>query len=100
MASRSRTLYIGFTGRLPTRVWQHKTHAFDGFSAKYRCERLVYYELYQDVQNAIAREKQLKKWPRATKLKLIETANPTWLDLAEDWYKDMNTSGQLRMRGD
>ena len=87
MASRSKTLYCGVTGDLTKRVWQHKNHVFDGFTDKYRIERLVYYERYGQVVNAITRETQVKKWSRAKKITLIERENPTWIDLAEDWGK-------------
>ncbi len=64
MASRSLTLYIGFTSNLQVRVQQHKDDVFDGFSKQYQCHRLVYFERYQTAQVAIAREKQLKRWSR------------------------------------
>jgi|SRR5579871_1467066 len=87
ISSSRRALYLGMTGKFRDRVWQHKTHAFEGFSSKYNCTRLVYYEVYDDVRRAIAREKQLKRWSRAKKDALIERFNPTWRDLAEDWFK-------------
>jgi putative endonuclease len=87
ISSSRRALYLGMTSLLRNRVWQHKTHAFEGFSSKYNCSRLVYYEIYDDVRRAIAREKQLKRWSRAKKDVLIEKFNPTWRDLAEDWFK-------------
>jgi putative endonuclease len=86
MASRSRTLYCGVSGDLHKRVWQHKNHVFEGFTADYNIERLVYYEQFYDVRNAIDREKQVKRWSRAKKLTLIARMNPTWLDLSEGWY--------------
>ena len=87
VASRSRTLYIGITGDLRMRVYQHKEklHA-DGFAATYNCDRLVWFERFMDPSNAIAREKQLKGWIRAKKIALIEKSNSTWEDLSEDWY--------------
>ena len=87
MASRSRTLYIGFTSELMVRVQQHKNDVFDGFSKKYQCHRLVYFEKYQMAHSGIAREKQLKRWSRAKKLTLIERENPAWADLSEEWGK-------------
>jgi putative endonuclease len=87
IASRSRTIYIGFTSDLENRVWQHKNDVFDGFSKQYACHRLVYFEDYQTAVVAIAREKQLKRWSRAKKLALIEKVNPTWEDLSEAWGK-------------
>ncbi len=69
------------------RVWEHKHDLIEGFSATYRCHRLVYYESFDDVRKAIDREKQLKRWSRAKKVRLIERTNPTWEDLAEDLGK-------------
>ncbi len=86
MASRSRTLYVGVTGDLLRRVFQHKWKEHDGFSAKYNCDRLVWFERNQDVTKAIAREKQLKNWGREKKLALIGRTNPAWVDLSKDWY--------------
>jgi putative endonuclease len=87
VASRSRTLYIGVTGDLHRRVFQHKWKEYEGFSAKYNCDRLVWFEHYEEPAKAIARETQLKKWNRAKKIVLIERMNPTWLDLSRDWYE-------------
>ncbi len=87
LASRSRTLYVGVTSKLHKRVWQHKNKVFDGFTAKYNIDRLVYFENYDDMCVAINREKQLKRWSRKKKLFLIEKLNPTWIDLAEEWYR-------------
>jgi putative endonuclease len=86
MASRSRTLYVGVTGDLHKRVFQHKWKEHDGFTEKYNCDRLVWFENYQDVTRAIAREKQLKGWRREKKVALIEKTNPAWVDLSRDWY--------------
>ena len=82
VASRAHTLYIGVTGDLRRRVFQHKWKEYEGFSAMYNCDRLVWFEHYQEVGLAIARETQLKKWNRAKKITLIERMNPTWLDLS------------------
>ena len=87
VASRSRTLYIGVTGDLRRRVFQHKWKEYEGFSAKYNCDRLLWFENYQNIAAAIIRETQLKKWNRAKKLTLIERTNPSWLDLSKDWYE-------------
>jgi putative endonuclease len=87
VASRSRTLYIGVTGDLRKRIFQHKWKEFEGFSATYNCDRLVWFESYQHIVDAIRRETQLKKWNRAKKLTLIERTNPTWVDLSRDWYE-------------
>jgi putative endonuclease len=86
MASRSHTLYIGVTSDLPKRVFQHKWREHDGFTERYNCDRLVWFEAYEDVTLAIAREKQLKGWRREKKINLIEKTNPTWIDLSRDWY--------------
>jgi putative endonuclease len=80
-SSRNGTLYLGVTNDLVRRVYQHKTKALGGFTAKYGVTRLVWYECYDDPINAIAREKELKKWRRAWKLELIEKMNPDWTDL-------------------
>ena len=87
VASRSRTLYIGMTGDLRMRVYQHKEKLHeDGFAATYNCDRLVWFERFLDPSNAIAREKQLKGRTRAKKIALIERNNPTWEDLSDGWY--------------
>jgi putative endonuclease len=86
MGSLSGTLYIGVTSHPEKRVFQHKQHAFAGFTAKYDVDRLLYWESYDDVINAIDREKQLKGWRRSKKIALIESLNPHWLDLSRDWY--------------
>ena len=86
MASHSRTLYIGVTSDLHHRVWQHENGSHEGFSSQYRTTRLVYFEEFVLMQNAIEREKQLKGWSRTKKLALIEKQNPGWVDLAEEWY--------------
>ncbi len=74
-------LYIGVTSDLIGRIWQHKEHQSNGFTDKYHVTMLVYFEQYDDMNNAITREKQLKKWNRDWKVKLIEKNNPDWLDL-------------------
>ncbi len=87
MTNRSKTLYIGFTGDLQKRVWQHKNHVHEGFTDRYNCDRLVYYERFTTPQAGINREKQLKGWKRIRKLALIVTQNPEWRDLSDDWGK-------------
>ena len=91
VASRTRVLYIGVTGNIEVRMAQHKAKRFEGFTADYNCNRLVWYERYGDVHAAIAREKQLKGWTRNKKLALIEKMNPTWIDLSEDWGKPLQS---------
>jgi putative endonuclease len=86
MASRSRTLYTGMTNRHLERVKQHREGTFPGFTTQFRIHRLVYFETYRDVKAAIAREKQIKSLSRAKKIALIEARNPTWEDLAEEWF--------------
>jgi len=86
VASRSHALYIGVSGNLLKRVFEHKQKKVDGFSAAYNCNRLVWFERFTSPGNAIAREKQLKGWIRAKKISLIEKTNPTWNDLSEGWY--------------
>src|SRR5579875_2206662 len=86
MASRSHTLYFGVTSNLLRRVFQHKWREHDGFTQRYHCDRLVWFERYSDVSRAIAREKELKGWRREKKIALIEAANRTWQDLSRDWY--------------
>ena len=83
MASRSRVLYIGVTNDLRRRVNEHKKAITPGFTAKYRVNRLVYFEEFTWILDAIAREKELKGWKRSRKTSLIESRNPTWEDLAE-----------------
>lgn len=80
-SQRNGTLYIGVTSDLVQRVWQHKNDVADGFTKKYGVHTLVYFELLDDMENAIIREKRLKKWNRAWKLRLIEEKNPDWNDL-------------------
>jgi putative endonuclease len=80
------TLYTGVTSDLPRRVWQHKQKLLPGFTKRYNLTRLVHYEETNDVTGAIAREKQIKGWVRGKKVALIESSNPNWTDLAEDWF--------------
>jgi putative endonuclease len=96
MGSPSGTLYIGFTGNLHKRIFEHKFHKMEGFTNKYDVERLLYWASYDDVHQALAREKQLKGWSRVKKIALIEARNPHWLDLAKEWYPWMESSGAAR----
>ena len=82
LARVSRVLYIGVTSELEKRVWQHKTKMLDGFSQRYNVDRLVHVEPYSRIDDAIARERQLKGWSRAKKVTLIERENPEWADLS------------------
>jgi len=85
VCSRSGTLYIGMTNSIYRRALQHKRGDIAGFASEYCCDRLVYYESFDDVYKAIGREKQLKGWRRSKKIALIESKNPRWADLAETW---------------
>jgi len=78
-------IYVGVTNDLHRRVFEHKTHAVKGFTAKYNVDRLVYFEVFESIEAAITREKQLKKWRQAWKVALIERGNPEWRDLAEEF---------------
>ena len=75
------TIYIGVTSDLIKRIYEHQNEIIKGFTAKYGCKSLVYYEIYEDMETAILREKRLKKYRRQDKIKLIEKENPEWLDL-------------------
>jgi putative endonuclease len=81
---RNGTLYVGVTDDVSRRTWQHKQDLFAGFTKRYGVHTLVYFEVFDDVLWAIHREKRLKKWKRAWKLRLIEERNPTWRDLYEE----------------
>jgi len=78
------TLYIGVTSNLVQRVYQHKNKLIKGFSAKYNVDKLVYFELFEDMENAITREKRLKLWKRDWKNRIINEVNPSWRDLYPD----------------
>jgi putative endonuclease len=86
MASLTGTLYIGVSGNLHQRIFQHKFHHHEGFTARYDVVRLLYWESYDDVHKALAREKQLKGWTRSKKISLLERRNPRRKDLAAEWY--------------
>ena len=78
---RNGTLYVGVTGNLKRRIWQHRNGTEDGFTRQYTVTQLVYYELHDNLYGALTREKQIKKWNRGWKLRLIEERNPGWDDL-------------------
>ena len=86
LGSRSRNLYTGVTNSLRRRVVQHRLGLKPGFTSKYKISRLVYYEVFGDIRLAIAREKEIKAWRREKKVWLIKKFNPTWADLAADWF--------------
>ena len=79
------TIYAGVTSNLLQRIYQHRNGTLGGFTKRYGCKRLVWFEMHGDMEQAILREKQLKNWLREWKVALIEEANPTWRDLAEDF---------------
>jgi putative endonuclease len=84
LSNRSHILYIGVTNNLRKRIHQHRKQAPSSFTAHYKVTRLVYFETYQYINSAIAREKKLKHWTRAQKIALIESMNPTWEELMPD----------------
>ncbi len=79
------TFYIGVTGNLQKRISEHKNKVVEGFTKKYNVDKLVYYEITNDVESAINREKQLKRWHRQWKINLIKEMNPEFKDLSENW---------------
>ena len=87
MSNRSKTLYTGITGNLIQRVRRHRLGIASRFTAKYKLDRLVYFERFEDVHNAIEREKQIKGWLRIKKISLIVSVNPAWRDLSFEWYE-------------
>ena len=91
MASQSRRLYVGVTSDLRRRVWQHREGAFSAFTSEYRVTRLVYFESTADIRSAVAREKEIKAWPRARKIRLVEADNAGWRDLSEGWFERQAT---------
>ena len=86
VSSKSRAIYIGVTSDLAGRIYQHRTCATPGHTARYHIDRLVYFESTEDVHAALQREKQLKAFRREKKVRLIESSNPTWCDLSADWF--------------
>ena len=95
MSSHSRCLYVGVTSDLHGRVWEHKNGVYEGFSKKYKTHYLVYQEFFNDIESAIAREKQLKGWTRAKKIGLIEKMNRGWEDLTPS-FSSLGPSTQAR----
>ena len=90
MTNHSRTLYTGVTNDLLRRVMEHKKKELPGFTQKYNITQLVFYEETDDINAAIAREKQIKGWLRKKKIDLIETMNPKWVDLSKEWFDDLD----------
>ena len=85
MTNQSRTLYVGLTNNIRRRVREHKDGLIEGFTHRYNIDTLVYVESFGDVDSAIAREKQIKRWGREKKLRLINQENPDWRDLSDGW---------------
>jgi putative endonuclease len=97
MANRNPTIYTGVTSNLERRVWEHKTHALDGFTKQYDLTRLVYIAEFERMDDAIAWEKTLKGKTRAKKITLIEEQNPRWNDLAWNWYGEIPLAEEVRV---
>lgn len=94
-----KVIYIGVTANLEKRIYEHKNKIYKGFSQKYNVDKLVYYEQFGEIELAIMKEKEIKKWRREKKDKLINSINPEWNDLSEAWHKDSShtfgmTNGQ------
>jgi putative endonuclease len=87
MSSKSRRIYVGMTNDIERRVAEHKSGEIEGFTQRFKISRLVYRERFRYVGNAIEREKEIKGWDRAKRVALIESTNPTWIDLSEEWGK-------------
>jgi putative endonuclease len=87
LSNRSKTLYTGVTNSLIRRVRQHKSGTGSDFAAKYKLDRLVYFERFEDIRNAIERERRIKGWLRIKKIALIVSVNPEWKDLSQEWYE-------------
>jgi putative endonuclease len=85
MSNASKRIYTGMTNSLRRRVREHKLKLTAGFATQYNIARLVYFESFEDVRNAIEREKQIKAWTRAKRLALVESTNPKWDDLSREW---------------
>ena len=85
MANKSRTLYTGVTNDLERRVDEHKSKCTPGFTSKYNITQLIWYDQFGDIHKAIEYEKRIKGWSRAKKIALIESKNPKWQDLSDDW---------------
>jgi len=81
-------LYIGVTSNLPQRIYQHKNNIYEGFTSRYNCKKLYYYEVFESMYQAIIREKRLKAWRRQWKIELIESKNPYWKNLYDEVVED------------
>ena len=101
LASGFKHLYIGVTSQIEVRVWQHKHGTYPcAFTERYNIKQLVYFERFSDLPAAIGREKQLKRWSRVKKIRLIVASNPTWRDLSLEWGQPIEPfSGELKQSG-
>lgn len=88
MASKSKMLYTGVTNNLQRRVWEHKNGRIPGYTSKYNINKLVFYDAFSDVKDAITAEKKIKGWLRRKKIELIKSDNPNWDDLSAKWFLD------------
>lgn len=95
ISSISRRLYTGITGNLTNRMYRHKRGIGSEFAARYKIDRLVYYERFQYARDAIAREKEIKTFYRERKLRMIDEFNPGWIDLSENWFTAQQLSEPL-----
>ena len=100
VASKSRSIYVGMTGFLMSRILQHKAGEGGAFTSKYQINRLVYCQVFEHVEAAIHRETELKKWRREKKVAVIEKNNPTWEDLAADWGKKVPMTFNPALKAD
>jgi putative endonuclease len=91
MSNNSGTMYVGVTNNLFRRVFEHKNKVVDGFTKKYNIDRLIYFEQFQDINQAIIREKQIKSWRREKKINLVKFKNPKFENLAKDWFDQEKT---------
>jgi len=91
MTNTARTLYTGITNNLERRVYEHKMKLIPGFAVRYGLDRLVYYETGENINDAVNREKQIEGWLRSKKVELIESMNPDWKDLSNNWYNGHST---------
>jgi putative endonuclease len=99
MSNTSKMLYVGVTGDIHRRVFEHKNKLVPGFSQKYNLHRLIYCEAFGHIRDAIAREKQIKGWLRSRKVALIASSNPGWRDLTEDWFKTSPSKADCHPEG-
>lgn len=91
LTNKSGTLYTGMTNDLKRRIWEHKNGEIPGFAKNYRVNRLLYFEMTGNVNNAIAREKQIKGWSRKKKMELIQSTNPKWENLSLEWFENADS---------